>query len=129
MNGSPDVGQVSLVSAQIASRRVRKRAGRFWNRLADSRYPAIFTGGDAGFGLEGAIEGAEGAEARVEGERQDRHVGLARGGRGRLDLGDGVAVHETVEVPVAQGLVDQTAQAVLGQAELARQGADGEAVL
>src|SRR4029453_14656359 len=98
MNGSPDVGQVSLVSAQIASRRVRKRAGRFWNRLADSRYTAIFTGCDAGFGLECAVEGAEGAEARIQGEGQDRDVGLARVGQGRLDLGDAVAVHETVEV-------------------------------
>src|SRR4029450_9071919 len=100
MNGSPDGGQGSLVSAQIASRRVRKRAGRFWNRLADFRYTAIFTGCDAGFGLDAAVEGPEGAEARLQGEGQDRDLGLAGIGQRRLDLGDAVAVHETVEVPI-----------------------------
>ena len=51
----------------------------------DNRTPA--ENPNHSFFLEGAIEGAERAESRVEGEGEDRHIGLARVGQRRLDRG------------------------------------------
>jgi hypothetical protein len=62
--------------------------------------------------LEGAIERADRSEAGVEGDRQDRNLGLAgiaQGGRGFRRT---IAVDEGAEIAMAELAVDQTAQPI-----------------
>ena len=71
--------------------------------------------------LEGPIEGPDRAEAGVERDRQDRHVGLGGIAQRGLGLGQAVAVDEGAEIAMAKLLVDETAQAIFGNVELLRQ--------
>ena len=76
--------------------------------------------------LEGAIEGADRAEAGVERDRQDRHSGLGGIAQRGLGFRQAIAVDEGAEIAVAELPVDQMAQPVLRNVELLRQRRDAQ---
>jgi len=76
--------------------------------------------------LEGAIEGADRAEAGVERDRQDRHSGLGWIAQRGLGFRQPVAVDEGAEIAVAELPVDQMAQPVLRNVELLLQRRDAQ---
>src|ERR1700733_4613211 len=77
-----------------------------------------FAGGHAGLGLERALEGAERLKTGIQCDGQDRDRLLRRVRERRHHIVEAIAVQEGIEVAVSETPVDQSAQAVFGDAQL-----------
>ena len=82
---------------------------RFLCSVTRERLTAPFARRLAGRFLEGAVEGAEGAEAEVEGDRGDGLARLSDVAEHRLCGFDAVGIDKGREVAVAEIVVDQPA--------------------
>src|ERR1700735_343952 len=95
---------------------------------AQLRTPEL-AGGHAGLGLERAVEGAERLKTGIHRDGQDRNRLLRRVRKRRYRVAEPRAFQEVVEVAVSEAPVDEPAQAVFGDAELAGKAADRKPLL
>ena len=121
-----------LADFRARAGRILETASRFRNWRWLGAFRAIETGApilrrrQPGMRLEGPIERPDRAEAGVERDRQDRHLGLGGIAQRGLGLGQPIAVDEGAEIAMAELLVDQTAQPIFGNVELLRQRRDAQ---
>src|SRR4051794_9828117 len=107
--------------------RCRIRLTEFSTGLADFEIVVFFRGrgwrpghgiaaefgrGQAGIGLEGAIERSDRLESGVQGYCEHRHVALASIRQRRLGFVEPVAVEKRIEVAIAETFVDGLPQPV-----------------